>query len=659
MGLLAHLRNSSRRGWPRSIGVEKRPLSGPAPAWLISLLIHVVVLVSMAMIALHEPSRSAPSITIVQPQEADQEMLDAPRELVVTDEQEDEVGNAGDRDGMGIALSLGPALADESVVPIEMELIAGDTISPEPLDVLPTAAVLDDTVVVKGAAGVAATGAMGAVDRLTGEIAASLDQNATVVCWVFDQSVSLAGQRKEIAARLERVFEELGVNRSPTHRPDLKNMVIAYGQTPTLVTKATADASAVVTAIGSIPVDDSGIEMTFTAIQSAANEARVFRRAPRKNVMIVVFTDEVGNDQNEADKTAALCRSLGIPVYVVGVPAPFGMKDVTFKFVEFDSKYDQDVQWAVVEQGPETLYPEVVPIRSGRFADEAIDSGFGPFSLSKLCADTGGIYFAVHANRNVRGRVRNDQTAAMSSRLRQFFDPEVMRDYQPDYVSAATVEKLLAANRAKQALVEAARAVEVSPMEAPTMMFPRKDDGSLTQLLSDAQKAAARIQPRIDALADQLKTGLPDREAIREKRWQAGYDLSLGRVLALKVRTDAYNTMLAQAKSGLKFKDVKNDTWVLEESTDVSQAGSQTEKVSEQAVTLLERVVRDHPGTPWAFLAAEELRRPLGYTWVERHTGVNDPKPKPDGSGGVPSAGVDDTKRQLAPPKPKRPLKNL
>jgi hypothetical protein len=376
-------------------------------------------------------------------------------------------------------------------------------------------------------------------------------------------------------------------------------------------------------------------------------------------VMIIVFTDEVGNDQNEADKTAAYCRTFGIPVYVVGVPAPFGMKDVRFKFVEFDAKYDQDVQWAVVEQGPETRYPEVVHIRSERLAEEAIDSGFGPFSLSRLCADTGGIYFAVHANRAVQGGLGNDQTAAMSSKLRQFFNPDVMRDYQPDYVSAAMADKLLAANRAKQALVDAARAIEISPMASPAMAFPRKDDGALTQLLSDAQKAAARIQPRIDALAEQLKAGLPDRDAIKEKRWQAGYDLSLGRVLALKVRTDAYNTMLAQAKSGMKFKDPKNDTWVLEESTDVSDVGSQTEKVSEQAVMLLERVVRDHPGTPWAFLAAEELRRPLGYVWVERYTGVNVPKANEGGDGGMPGAPADDTKRMLAVPKPKRPLKNL
>jgi hypothetical protein len=191
-----------------------------------------------------------------------------------------------------------------------------------------------------------------------------------------------------------------------------------------------------------------------------------------------------------------------IPVYVVGVPAPFGTKDVKFKFVEFDTKYDQDVQWAVVEQGPETLYPEVVHVRSGNLADEAIDSGFGPFSLSKLCAATGGIYFAVHANRGAQGKVNRQDTAAMSSQLRYFFDPEVMRNYQPDYRSAATIDKMLVDNRAKKVLVEAARSVEISPMESPTMTFPRKDDGALSLLLSDAQKMAARVQPRIDARLD-------------------------------------------------------------------------------------------------------------------------------------------------------------
>ena len=54
-------------------------------------------------------------------------------------------------------------------------------------------------VVVRGAASAVTTGAAGAVDRLTAEIVASLGQRPTLVCWLFDRSVSLSAQRQEIA----------------------------------------------------------------------------------------------------------------------------------------------------------------------------------------------------------------------------------------------------------------------------------------------------------------------------------------------------------------------------------------------------------------------------------------------------------------------------
>jgi hypothetical protein len=507
---------------------------------------------------------------------------------------------------------------------------------------------------------VGTTGAAGAVDLLTGEIAASLAQRPTLVCWVFDQSVSLSAQRRQIADRLDRVFDELGANRSSGRRPDLTNIVVAFGQNVAIVTpKATDEVDQVVKAIESIPIDESGVEMTFTAIKRTAEAARIFRTSsPKRNVMIVVFTDEVGNDQDKADETRKLCTMLGIPVYVVGVPAPFGLAEVRMKYVEFDPKYDQGEQWVVIEQGPETFYPEVVRVRSGRFADEAIDSGFGPFSLSKLCADTGGIYFRVHANSGARGRVTDEMTAPLSSRLRYFFDPDVMRAYQPDYVSQAKLKEEIARNRAKAALVEAARKTVVEPMTAPQMVFPREDEGSLKNLLGEAQKAAARLQPKLDVLAELLRGGLPDREKIREKRWQAGYDLALGRVLAVKVRTDAYNLMLAQASLGMNFKNPKSDTWKLEPSDEV-KVGSATEKLAKQAIGLLTRVVNDHPGTPWALLAAEELRMPLGYEWTETFTGVNSPRVMQGNNPNVPSARADDRKRMLGPPKPRRDPKRL
>lgn len=648
--------------WSDLFADDEGPLDGDTPAWAMSLAIHVVVLLGLALAGLGEPPKPVRNVTVIEaPLAVEEDVQLVPQEIAVSDDPQETEGAESDQSD-AVAQSLAPTLSEISVVPVEAEPDLASDLTLQVVDALPTAQAIDAAVVVKGSVGVGTTGAAGAVDHLTAEISASLAQRPTVVCWVFDQSVSLSAQRQQIADRLDRVFDELGANRSSARRPDLTNMVVAFGESVSLVTpKPTDEVEAVVKAIESIPVDPSGSENTFTAIRRTAEAARIFRTsAPKKNVMIVVFTDEVGNDQDKADDTTKYCVTLGIPVYVVGVPAPFGLAEVRMKYVEFDPKYEQEEQWVVIEQGPETLYPEVVRVRSGRYADEAIDSGFGPFSLSKICADTGGIYFRVHANSGARGRVTNEQVAPMASQLRYFFDPNVMRAYQPDYVSQAKLKQELADNRAKQVLVEAARKTVVEPMESPEMTFPKKDEGSFKNVLGEAQKTAARIQPKIDALYEVLKGGLSDRERIREKRWQAGYDLALGRVLAVKVRTDAYNLMLAQASLGMNFKNPKSDTWKLVPS-DTVKVGSATEKQAKQANELLMRVVSDHPGTPWALIAAEELRTPLGYEWTETFTDVNGAKGMQGNNNNpnMPNARADDKKKMLGPPKLKRDPKRL
>ena len=653
---------SVKRRWQEQTGEEKTPLAGDTTAWAVSLVIHVVALLGLALIGIQKIDLPSSAITIVAEVEPIEEDLLIAPEMVVAAEESSPA--ASDAQNLEVATAVASEISDDPVVTVDVAEAFEGEIAIDPLDLPPTGADLGAFLqtgrIGEGDTGVGIAGTGGAVDRLTVEIAASLQQRTTVVCWVFDQSVSLAGQRREIAERLDRVFEELGLAARESHGHELLNLVFAYGQKVNpVVTQPTQETAPVVSAIDSIPVDESGVEMTFTAIAEAAKKAKQVRISPSKrNVMIIAFTDEVGDDQQYADQVAAFCRTQAMRVYVVGVPAPFGMREVRIKFKEFDPKYDNDVQWAAVEQGPESLYPEMVRVRSGREADEPIDSGFGPFSLSKLCAETGGIYFCVHANRNAAGRVADREVADMASGLRYFFDSEAMRAYRPDYQSAAKIDQLLAGNRAMKALVEAARSSEVAPMVSPLLEFPRRDDGALAQLLGDAQKKAAVLQPKIDALYGLLAAGLSDRDKVEEKRWQAGYDLALGRVLALKIRTDAYNIMLAQAKAGMKFKDPKNDTWRLEVDNDISAVGSQTEKLALQARMLLKRVVDEHPGTPWAHYAAAELRQPLGYRWEEAHTGVNEKKSDGGGGGGG-NRPSDDMKRTLPPPKPKRDVKKI
>ena len=89
-------------------------------------------------------------------------------------------------------------------------------------------------------------------------------------------------------------------------------------------------------------------------------------------------------------------------------------------------------------------------------------------------------------------------------------------------------------------------------------------------------------EPKINELYQILLHGEADRDKETVARWQAGYDLAMGRVLAVKVRTESYNAMLAAAKRGLKPSDPRNNTWVLRPSGEIS-AGSNFVKLAEKA----------------------------------------------------------------------------
>ena len=62
----------------------------------------------------------------------------------------------------------------------------------------------------------------------------------------------------------------------------------------------------------------------------------------------------------------------------------------------------------------------------------------------------------------------------LGAQLSHFFDPQVMLNYRPDYVSIKEYQKLLTENKARAALVQAAQMSWLTPMERPAAWyFPR------------------------------------------------------------------------------------------------------------------------------------------------------------------------------------------
>ncbi len=631
-----------RNWWKAKTGKDDSPLDGETPFWIFSLLFHVALLLVLASCLIEGRKQQRVSVRL-DPETPD--VVELPPLVEIEYEDDETVGN-NESDNFEAMAALTPAVDEIAEIDMDVQQDILDLGDFQLDEYLPEMAEQPDvsSIAVHGVAGLATQGTDGAIDRITQEILLSLEERKTLVIWMFDQSASLLRQRDEILSRFDNVYDELnrlqagGAEAFAKHDDiPLLSQVVAFGSRNELMLKKPEyDVERIKQAVRDIQVDDSGVENVFAAV---INTCRMYRNLSRvnrltgqreRNVMIVILSDECGDDIENVDEAIDLCKQGQVRVYTIGVPAPFGRENTYVKWVDPDPAYDQSVQWAPVRQGPETFLPERINLNYTRNIEEEapIDSGFGPYGLTRLSYQSGGMYFTVHPNRKISGeQIPRWETATYSAYLTRFFDPEVMRPYRPDYVSAGQYLNQVKQNKSREALLVAARQSRLQPLTPPALRFEKLDEATFVNSVSRAQRAAAVLEPRINRLYEILAAGEKDRQREVSLRWKAGYDLALGRVLAVKVRAESYNAMLALAKTSLKFQNPENNTWILEPADEIS-TGSQSEKLAAQAKMYLQRVVAEHPETPWAALAAAELATPIGWRWTETWTRPPDPPPE-------------------------------
>ncbi|MCP4777875.1 MAG: VWA domain-containing protein, partial [Planctomycetaceae bacterium] len=220
----------------------------------------------------------------------------------------------------------------------------------------------------------------------------------------------------------------------------------------------------------------------------------------------------------------------------------------------------------------------------------------------------------------------------------------------------------LKASDSRSALVKAATFTTTGTLESPALRFEKLNEATFVATVSAAQQTAAIVEPQINRLYEMLKVGEEARPDEISLRWQAGFDLAIGRAIAAKVRASSYNAMLALIKTKLKFdppKDKKtpqNNTWVLVPA-DIVETGSQDTKLLQKANNYLNRVIEEHPGTPWALLAQRELETPIGWKWEQDYTAP--PQPREAGPNNNNAEPRIPQPRMNAVPKTKRPPPKL
>src|SRR5262249_25607407 len=162
---------------------------------------------------------------------------------------------------------------------------------------------------------------------------------------------------------------------------------------------------------------------------------------------------------------------------------------------------------------------------------DIIESGFGPYALSRLANATGGIYFVTRFNARRMG-----------------VDQARMQEYRPDWVRPDPYEALIARSRLRQARLAAAPISQHKLPRMPSLYFPPADSPEFKDVMANNQAIADLTTTTVNEALGPINAVVKLRDRETSRRWQAHYDLIRGRLLAMKVRSVEYNWACARMK---------------------------------------------------------------------------------------------------------------
>src|SRR5262249_7055262 len=166
--------------------------------------------------------------------------------------------------------------------------------------------------------------------------------------------------------------------------------------------KPTADIEQVRRAIKHLGVDETGTENTLTAVGTVINHyGRQINKERR--LLIVLSTDESGDDGRAIEEARQMAVSRGVPIYIIGRQSLFGYDRAHLLYIDPVTK---DHYWPAIRRGPETADVETLQWDGLHDRWEEQPSGFAPYELARLAKDSGGIYFLLPSEANMRVRQR-------------------------------------------------------------------------------------------------------------------------------------------------------------------------------------------------------------------------------------------------------------
>lgn len=350
-----------------------------------------------------------------------------------------------------------------------------------------------------------AKGTQSVASTIQGELTSIAGDGDAIVVWMLDQSLSMQLDIKTLATQLSGTLQQIENDKTST----MSHYVVAFGNDVRLIQDNTTRASAVSRAIYNLPPDPSGVENTFQAVEWCVDNLFNARRwLPRngrqeRQKLLVLWTDESGDDYLRLENTIQKCLAANVRVDIMGPSAVLGAQT---GFTAFRHPEDGQVYQLPVHRGPDSAFPQKLalgywyrgvpanydeyfrgpwPGGSVQYGGSNFDSmlsGFSPYALTRLSRQTGGRYTIF------------DRPAD-----RPPFSLEQVRDYMPEYESAAEIQFNLTRQPLRQIVLASAAETWKSGLtryNQPGMAFHCAFPGEQPQVFRQST-LPLQLRPRI------------------------------------------------------------------------------------------------------------------------------------------------------------------
>ena len=438
-----------------------------------------------------------------------------------------------------------------------------------------------------------------ALDQVAEQLRGEIGTGRLLIVWLLDASPTLRVQRLGVAERIERLYGALA-GRADLRPGALEMVVGSVGQSVRFVVDApTGDPARLRTAIEAIESDETGIENLFRAVSQTALKFGRAAAHQQRSLMIVLVTDEAGDDQEKLETAISMVRRYEIPVLVVGPNAAFGRSVIYSEWTDPDTGASLRIPQS---RGPSTRRLEVL---AAPFRTPPIGAGFGPFALSRLAHESRGGYFVL------------DDELVPPLDLTQ----DLAQRYRPNYGSVVDYLKEINESPIRRALMatvaESTRRFKApGPDETVRARRSRRDIDRLADHTDSYLRFAEAALPTLD-------TAERYRELESSLRWRANFDLAYARLLLGTARCRALRRACRRfADRPPSIPDSERfNGWRLEwTDTDTAKSaeGPTTAEsdLLERARAHYGRVIDQHPGTAWAKTAQRERRKEIRVDWI-------------------------------------------